>query len=391
MAQQDWLEKDFYKALGVPETATEDQVRRAYRKLAKQHHPDANPGSEERFKEITAAYEVLSDSGKRKEYDEFRKLGPLGGMFGGRGGPGGAGGAGGPGGAGGGGSFTFTSDDLGDLLGGLFGRGRAGPEATGGPGPFGGTAGSGAGPRRGADLEAELHLSFEEAVNGVTTTVNVTSEAVCQVCHGAGSAPGTAPIVCSTCSGRGVTDDNQGLFSFSRTCPRCAGRGMIVETPCPKCGGRGVEVRPRQVKVRVPAGVDDGQKVRRKGGGSAGRNGGPPGDLNVVVRVAPHPLFGRKGRDLTITVPVTFAEAVLGADIAVPTLSEPVTLKVPPGTRSGRTFRVRGRGVATAKGVGDLLATVEVSVPTRLSSAEREAIEALAAASGESPRAHLGV
>ncbi|MDQ4097986.1 MAG: molecular chaperone DnaJ [Actinomycetota bacterium] len=386
MAQTEWFEKDYYKALGVPQTATENDIRRAYRKLAKQHHPDAHPGSEERFKEISVAYDVLSDAAKRKEYDEIRRLGPMAGAFGGRG-PGGAG-RGGPG-PGASGSFTFNADDLGDLLGGLFGRFRG----QNGPGGAGGRAGTTTmGPQRGADLEAELHLSFTEAVNGVTTTVNVTSEATCHTCHGSGAAPGTSPVVCPQCSGRGVLDDNQGFFSFSRTCPRCAGRGMIVETPCPTCNGRGVELRPRQVKVRVPPGVDDGQRIRLKGRGGAGRNGGPPGDLFVVVSVSPHPVFGRKGRDLTLTVPVTFAEAALGSEITVPTLEEPVVLKLPPGTRSGRTFRVRGRGIPSGKnGIGDLLVTVEVAVPTRLSPAEREAIEALAAAAGESPRAHLGV
>ena len=383
MAQTEWFEKDYYKALGVPETATEAEIRRAYRKLAKQHHPDAHPGSEERFKEISVAYDVLSDPAKRKEYDEIRRLGPMAGAFSGGRGPGAARG-GGPSAGGPGGSFTFSTDDLGDLLGGLFGRFR-------GNGPGGGGSSTASGPQRGTDLEAELHLSFSDAVNGVTTTVNVTSETTCHTCHGSGAAPGTSPVVCQQCGGRGVIDDNQGFFSLSRTCPRCAGRGMIVETPCPTCNGRGVELRPRQVKVRVPAGVDDGQRIRLKGMGGAGRNGGPPGDLYVVVRVTPHPLFGRKGRDLTLTVPVTFAEAALGADISVPTLDGSVVLKVPPGTRSGRTFRVRGRGIPTGKGAGDLLVTVEVAVPTRLSPAEREAIEALAAANGDSPRAHLGV
>ena len=379
MAQQEWLEKDYYKVLGVSGKATEDEIRRAYRKLAKEYHPDHNPGNEEKFKEVSAAHDVLSDPAKRKEYDEIRRLGPMGGMFGGRGGAGR--------GAGGSGAFTFTADDLGDMLGGLFGRARGGNGGPGGPG----TRTTTVGPQRGADLEAQLHLSFEEAVNGVTTTVNVTSEAACHTCHGSGAAPGTTPSTCPECSGRGVIDDNQGFFSFSRTCPRCAGRGVIVETPCPTCNGRGVEVRPRQVKVRVPPGVEDSQRIRRKGGGGAGRNGGPAGDLFVQVKVAAHPLFGRKGKDLTLTVPVTFAEAALGAEITVPTLEEPVKLKVPPGTRSGRTFRIRGRGVDNGKAMGDLLATVEVAVPKHLSAAEREAIEALAVASQESPRAHLGV
>src|SRR5437764_582257 len=377
--QREWFEKDYYKVLGVPETATDKEIRRAYRKLAKEHHPDSNPGHEERFKEISAAYDVLSDDEKRKAYDEVRRLGPMAGGFG----PGGAGfGAGGPG----PGGFTFTTEDLGDLggLGDLFGN------LFGGGGGMGGRRrGQTVGPRRGDDLETELHLSFLDAVNGVTTTVNLTSEMACHTCHGSGAAPGTTPVVCPTCGGRGAVEDNQGPFSFSRACPRCNGRGTIVESPCPTCNGRGVERRPRQVKVRVPAGVDDGQRIRLKGRGGAGRNGAPAGDLYVVVQVAQHPLFGRKGRDLTLSVPVTFAEAALGADVTLPTLEGPVVLKVPPGTRSGRTFRVRGRGIAAGKsGVGDLLVTVEVAVPTHLSPAEREAIQALADAAGESPRAH---
>jgi molecular chaperone DnaJ len=297
--------------------------------------------------------------------------------MGGGGAPGGAGGA--PGGAR---TFTFSGDDLGGVFGDLFGRFRQG----------GGRGAQATGPQRGEDLEAELHLSFDDAINGVTTSVNVTSEATCHTCHGSGAAPGTSPVICPQCAGRGVIEDNQGFFSFSRPCPRCAGRGMVVETPCPTCQGSGVELRPRQVKVRIAAGVANNQRVRLKGRGAPGRNGGPPGDLFVRVRVAPHPLFGRRGNDLTIKVPVTFAEAALGAEIKVPTLdAAPVKLKLPPGTRSGRTFRVAKRGVTTSKGTGDLLVTVEVAVPSKLSDDEREAVEALAAASTESPRAHLGV
>ncbi len=375
--QREWFDKDYYKVLGVPQSATENEIRRAYRKLAKQNHPDANPGKEERFKEISAAYDVLSDPGKRKEYDEIRRLGPMAGA----GFPGGAGGPGGPGGA----PFNFRGDNLGDLFGDILGRFGAGGGAAGRART---TTQAG---QRGEDLEAELHLSFTDALNGVTTTVNVSSEATCSTCHGSGAAPGTSPVVCSRCGGRGVVSDNQGLFSFSRACPQCGGRGMVVESPCPTCLGSGTEVRPRQVKVRIPAGVDDGQRIRVKGRGGAGRGGGPAGDLWVTVRVAPHKVFGRKGRNLTLTVPITFAEAALGAEVTVPTLDGSVVLRVPPGTRSGRTFRVKGRGVAEEKGAGDLLVTVEVAVPTKLSPAEREAIEALASASTESPRTHLGV
>jgi len=360
--QREWFEKDYYKILGVSPTATDKELARAYRRLAKQYHPDANPGSEERFKEVSAAYDVVGDPARRKEYDEVRRLGPVSAGFGA---------------PRGGGTTTFRVDDLGDLLGGLFGRAR-GPRAP-------------AGPRRGDDLEATLHLSFVDAIEGVTTTVNVTSDAACSTCHGSGAAPGTSPVICPTCGGRGVRDENQGLFSFSSPCPDCGGTGMRVETPCRTCQGSGVERRPRQVKVRVPPGVEDGQRIRLKARGGVGHNGGPPGDLFVTVRVAAHELFGRKGHDLTLPVPVTFAEAALGATVKVPTLDGPVTLRVPAGTRAGRTFRVKGRGVPHDRGAGDLLVTVEVAVPSRLTEAQREAVEAFAAATQESPRTHLGV
>ncbi|MGI8683917.1 MAG: molecular chaperone DnaJ [Acidimicrobiales bacterium] len=372
-AQREWFEKDYYKALAVADKATEKEITSAYRRLAKKYHPDHNPGSEERFKEISAAYDVLGDPAKRKEYDEVRRLGPAAGPFAGQG----------RGGGGGSGyttsSQSFKVDDLGDLLGGLFGRGRSGPSQ------------SRPGPQRGADLEATLNLSFADAVEGVITSVNVTSDASCSTCGGTGSAPGTSPVICSGCGGRGVREDNQGLFSFSQPCRACGGTGMKVETPCPTCAGSGLERRPRQVKVRVPPGIEDGKRIVLKGRGGAGHNGGPPGDVYVVVRVGSHELFGRKGRDITITVPVTFAEAALGTTVKIPTLDEPVTLRIPAGTRSGRTFRVKGRGTRTEGGAGDLLATVEVAVPETLTDAQRAAVEALAAASTESPRRHLGV
>lgn len=379
-AQREWFEKDYYKTLGVDAEASQKDITKAYRKLARENHPDTNkdPAAEERFKEVSAAYDVVGDAEKRKEYDEVRRLGPMAGGFGGPGG-----GFGGPGGGG------FSTEDLGDignlgdLLGGLFNRGG---RRGGGPGP------RGPGPQRGADLEAELHLSFEDAVRGVTTSVNLTSDAACQTCRGSGARPGTTPTTCATCGGRGVLDDNQGLFSFSQACPNCAGRGTVVEDPCPACRGSGVERRARAVKIRIPAGVSDRQRIRLKGRGGQGRNKGPAGDLYVVVLVGPHPFFRRSGRDLTLVVPVTFAEAALGADVKVPTLDgDAVTIRMPAGTRNGRTFRVKGRGVGTAKGTGDLLVTVEVAVPAKLSAGERKAIESLAAANTESPRAHLGV
>src|SRR5579875_411196 len=367
--QREWFEKDYYQVLGVPQSATDKDIAKAYRDLAKKYHPDANPGSEERFKEISAAFDVIGDPARRKEYDEVRSQVSMGNVFGGAGAPGGAGS----------GSFRVGMDDLGDLIGNIFSRssrtGRTGPTATGGP-------------QRGADLEAELTLSFLDAVNGLETTVNVTSEAPCHVCGGSGAAPGTTPVICPTCAGAGVLTDNQGLFSFSRACPTCSGTGRKIEQPCPNCQGLGMEFRARQVKVRIPAGVEDGQRIRLKSRGVPGRNGGPAGDLYVVVHVGRHPVFGRRGRDLTVTVPVTYPEAALGAAVSVPTLDGPVTLKVPAGSRSGRTLRVRGRGVRTARGAGDLLATLDIVVPRDPDPEQVAAIEKLAAVSdGDNLRA----
>ena len=366
--QREWFEKDYYKTLGVSSTATAKEITSAYRKLAKQHHPDTNPGHEDTFKEISAAYDVLGDADRRKEYDEVRAMGP-------------AAGAGFPGGFGGPGGGTFRVEDmgdLGDLFGGLFGRGRRGGTNS---------------PQRGSDVEAELHLSFEDAVKGVTTSVNLTTDARCHTCAGSGSAPGTQPATCPRCHGSGTLQDDQGLFSLSQICPQCGGRGTVVTTPCPTCNGTGVEHRNRSVKVRIPAGVEDGQRIRVKGRGAAGRGNAPSGDLYVVVRVDRHGLFGRRGRNLTLSVPVSYPEATLGTTLTVPTLTEPVTLKVPAGTPSGRTFRVKGRGVPAGRktSTGDLLVTVEVDVPDSLTDEQRAAVEALAAVVEPPARDTLGV
>jgi molecular chaperone DnaJ len=356
--QREWFEKDYYKVLGVSDQASEKEIGKAYRKLAKQYHPDANPGAEDQFKDVSAAYDVLGDPEKRKEYDEVRRMGPAANPFAGAGAPG----AGGPG--------SFRVDDLGDLLGNIFGRG-----AGGRPGRAQARPG---GPQRGQDLETSLHLSFDDAVHGVTTTVNVTSDVSCHTCGGTGAAPGTSPVVCPICGGRGVVNDNQGLFSFSQPCQACGGTGFRVEQPCPTCHGAGTERRARQVKVRIPAGVTNGQRIRVKSRGDAGRNGGPPGDLYVVVHTAPDRLFARRGtKDLALTVPVSYPEAALGTTITVPTLDKPVSLKIPAGTRSGRTFRVRSHGVPVSSGVGDLFVTVEVAVPSQLTDEQREAVERL--------------
>lgn len=376
MPQHDWLEKDFYKTLGVNSDVSEKDLTKAYRSLARKYHPDANPNdsaAEDRFKAISEAYDVLGDPERRKEYDEVRRLGPAGPFGGARGGQ-----AGGPG----GGGFSFDPGDLSDLLGGMFGGGGAGSR-RGGPAP-------GTGPRRGDDLDADLHLSFDEAVDGVTTSVHLTSDVACSTCRGTGAAPGSSPQTCSRCGGRGVLDDNQGFFSFSQPCDQCGGRGKVIVDPCTTCRGSGIERKPRRVKVRIPAGVKTGQKIRLKGRGAPGRNGGSAGDLLVNVTVADHQLFGRRGNNLTIELPITFAEAALGANVRVPTLDGGnVTLKVPAGTPSGKTFRVKGRGVQGAKRTGDLLVTLVVDVPTELNAAQKSAVEALAAASNGSPRDHL--
>lgn len=367
--QREWFEKDYYKVLGVSESATDKEITKAYRKLARDLHPDANPGdtaAEERFKEVSAAYDVIGDEDKRKSYDEVRKMGPMGGMFGG-----------GPAGPGAGG-FNVGFDDIGDLLGGLFGRG--------GDGRGGRQQQSRA--QSGADLEADLALDFDDAINGLETEIQLTSEAPCATCNGVGAAPGSPPTACQICDGSGMQNDNQGFFSMSRPCSTCGGRGSIITDPCTTCRGSGAEVRPRSVKVRIPAGVKTGQKIRLKGRGGPGRFGGPPGDLFVKIRVTDHPLFGRSGNDLTLEVPITFAEAALGADISVPTLTgEMVKIRIPAGTASGRTFRLRGKGGDQ----GDLLVTATVVVPDDLSADQRSAVEAFAAASTDSPRAHLGV
>jgi molecular chaperone DnaJ len=367
-AQREWFEKDYYKVLGVVPTASDKEITRAYRKLAKENHPDTNPGSEEHFKEISAAYDVVGDADKRKEYDEVRARGPVGG-FGGM-----------PGGAGGG---TFRMDDmgdLGDLFGGLFGGGAGGRTRT-----------TQRGPQRGADMEAQLHLSFQDAVHGVTTSVNVPQEVRCSNCRGSGAAPGTSTHTCPRCGGTGSLNDNQGLFSLSTVCPDCMGRGTLFDTPCPVCHGTGNEHKVRSVKVRIPAGVEDGQRIRVKGRGAPGQGMAPPGDLYVIVHVANHEVFGRTGRNLTITVPITFPEAALGTTITVPTLDSKVTLKVPPGTASGKVLRVRNRGVPAgsgrnAKKAGDLLVKVEVVVPTELTDEQKAALESLAAVTEPAPR-----
>lgn len=374
--RREWFEKDYYQVLGVPKNASAAEVKKAYRKLAQQHHPDANPGNasaEERFKEISGAYDVLGDEEKRKAYDRVREMGAAG--FGG----GAAGPAAWPGGFGGSGGVRYeTVDfDLGDLLGGFAGGRRGRQRAQR--------------PQRGADLETEVRISFEDSISGTTAAVRITGPAVCRTCHGSGAEPGTAPRICPTCAGTGSVDVNQGFFSLERPCPECRGAGRIVDHPCPTCRGSGAERRTRKLQVKVPAGVRDGARIRLAGRGEPGPAGGQPGDLFVVVRVEEHPVFRRRGDNLVVDLPISFPEAALGANVQVPTLNGAVTLKVPAGTPSGKTFRVRGKGAPRRGGHGDLLVTVRVDVPAKLSREEKQLLKQLQDSQKTSPRKRLGV
>jgi molecular chaperone DnaJ len=389
MSTKDYIEKDYYKALGVAKDASAAEIKKVYRKLARELHPDKNPDdakSEARFKEVSEAYDVLSDPAKRKEYDEARSLfgsGGLGGFGGFGAGPGG--GAGGRrtttnfnvsdlfGGAGG------SSGNLNDLFDGLFGQnaGRSGAPGTA------------AGPTRGQDVSAELTLGFEQAAHGATLPLRLSGPASCKTCGGLGSRPGTAPRRCTNCGGSGFVSRNQGAFGFSEPCVECRGTGQVIDDPCPDCHGSGSTTQTRTINVRIPAGIRDGAKVRLAGKGTPGIRGGPAGDLFVTVHVADHPLFGRTGDDLTLTVPITFAEAALGTTLRVPTLDGAVSLKVAPGTPSGRTLRVRGRGIHVRNHRGDLLVTVEVAVPAKLDGDSREALEKFAATQPDDPRPQI--
>jgi molecular chaperone DnaJ len=374
--RREWFEKDYYQVLGVAKNATAAQIKKAYRKLAQQHHPDANPGNtqaEDRFKEISAAYDVLGDEAKRKQYDQVREMAASG--YGAGGFPGAGGGF--PGGAGGfpGGVRFEDLGDLGDLFGGLFGgagRGRARSA-------------------RGTDLETTVTVPFDDAMRGATVPVRIQGPAPCETCHGSGATPGTSATTCSRCGGSGAVAVNQGLFQMSQTCPVCHGSGRVVETPCPTCGGTGSRRRMRSLQVKVPAGVQDGARIKLAGRGEPGPAGGQPGDLYVRVRVQPHAFFGRAGHDLTLELPVTYAEAALGAQVHVPTLNGPVTMKVPAGTPTGKTFRLKGKGAPKRGGHGDLLVTTRVEVPGKLSRPEKELLKQLQEAEKESPRRRLGV
>ncbi|EID54440.1 molecular chaperone DnaJ [Saccharomonospora xinjiangensis] len=380
MSAREWLGKDFYRELGVSSDASADEIKRAYRKLARENHPDANPGNaeaEKKFKAVSEAYGVLSDPEKRKEYDEARRLfgspGP-----GGFGFPPPGGGAGGVNigdifGAGAGGGLG----GLGDMLGNLFGR-RGGATTS----PRG---------QRGADVETDVRIDFTEAVRGATLPLRLSSPATCGTCGGNGARPGTQPRTCPVCQGAGLVNRSQGAFAFSEPCRDCRGRGTVIDEPCPECGGEGVSTRTRTLTVRIPAGVDDNQRIRLAGQGEPGRGGAPAGDLYVRVHVNPHPLFGRSGNDLTVTLPVEFSELALGATVSVPTLDSKVSVRIPPGTGSGRVLRVRGKGITRRDGTqGDLLVTLQVVVPAKLDDEATEALRRYAeAVAAHDPRPEI--
>jgi molecular chaperone DnaJ len=363
---------DLYEVLGVSKSASQDEIKKAYRKLARQYHPDRNPGdseAEERFKEVQGAYDVLSDPKKRKEYDQLGSR-----IFSGAGGPRG-------------GNFQWSGNigdlgDLSDLFGDIFGGARSSSPR--------GRAQRG---EKGRDVEVQVNLSFEDSLKGLTTKIPVELETACSACKGSGAEPGTSPKICPECRGRGVVSESQGLFALSQPCPRCGGNGTVVEQPCRKCSGTGRERRTKRYTVKIPAGVRDGTQIRLKGKGEAGYGGGPPGDLIVVTKVVPSPLFKRRGADLILEVPVTYAEAALGANVEIPTPEGRISLKVPPGSEDGKLLRVKGRGAPKLNGggKGDLLARVRVVVPKKLTKAEREALENLQKVSKENPRERLAV
>jgi molecular chaperone DnaJ len=386
MSSKDWLEKDFYAVLGIDKSASPDDVKKAYRKLARELHPDRNPGdkaAEERFKAVNEAADVLSDPKKRQEYDEMRQLFGSGAF---RRGARTGGGSGAP-------------FDLSDLFGDNGTASGAGDRRFGGAGfsdlfssifSGGGTRTARRGPLRGRDVEAEVALDFRDAVTGATLPLTLRSPGVCDTCHGSGARPGTIPRTCSVCHGSGLVTSNQGAFSFSEPCRECQGVGSIVEDKCPECKGSGGVTKSRTLNVRIPPGVADGQKIRLAGRGEPGNRGGQTGDLYVLIKVKDDPLFGRSGDDLTMTAPITYPEAVNGVDLRVPTLDGGVTVRVPPGTPGGRTLRVRGKGVPRRNGTpGDLLVTVDVVVPKDLSAKARKALADYEAVAPRAPREHI--
>ncbi|MEX0374373.1 molecular chaperone DnaJ [Spiribacter pallidus] len=347
--------RDYYDVLGVSQNASEGDLKKAYRRLAMKYHPDRNPGdtdAEVRFKEAKEAYEVLSDPQKRAAYDQFGHAGV----------EAGGGGGGGPGGPGGFGGADF-SDVFGDIFGDIFGGGRGGSRAF-----------------RGADLRYRMEVSLEEAVQGVEREIRIPTQVRCDACEGSGAAPGSQPQTCPTCKGHGEVRMQQGFFSVQQSCPRCSGSGQIISDPCRKCGGKGTVADQKTLNVRVPPGVDTGDRIRLSGEGEPGEQGGPPGDLYVEMVVKPHPIFTRDGADLRCDIPVSMTTAALGGELEVPTLEGRVSLRVPAGTQSGKVFRVRGKGVKPVRGgtPGDLLCRVAVETPVNLTGRQKKLLEELA-------------
>ncbi|HKY09623.1 MAG TPA: molecular chaperone DnaJ [Candidatus Binatia bacterium] len=347
--------KDYYELLGIARSASEDEIKKAYRKLALQYHPDRNPGdkrAEEKFKEVSEAYSVLSDPQKRSQYDQFGHA------------------AFGDGGPFAGGGFDFSGgfeDVFSDIFGEFFGGGTARRRG------------------RGQDLRYNLTLKFEEAVSGVEKKVKIPRHGACETCRGTGAKPGTAPQTCPTCRGRGQISFQQGFFSVSRTCNQCQGQGTIIKEPCAVCAGAGRVRNMHTLNVKIPGGVDNGSRLKLRGEGEASPGSGPPGDLYVVVQVEPHPIFVRDNLDIICDVPISFVEAALGAEIDVPTLDGKVKMKIPAGTQSGKLFRMKGKGIKEIQGrhQGDQHVRVTVETPTHLTARQKEILKEFAAASGE--------
>jgi molecular chaperone DnaJ len=376
---------DYYAALGVPKNASQDDVKKAYRKLARKHHPDRNQGdkqAEARFKEISQAYDVLGDPDKRKQYDAG--TGPFG--FGP--GPGGGSGAGGFG--SGAGGFDFDASGMGDILSNLFGGGSRGRRAR-------------QRAERGRDLEAEVQISFDQAIHGAQVSLSVPTSGTCPTCHGTGAKPGTTPKICPKCEGRGIETEGQGMFSISQPCSRCGGAGTVIEQPCATCKGAGSVRTVKRYRVNIPAGVKDGGRIRLAGKGEPGRRGGPAGDLYVLTHVTPSPVFKRKGEHLEVEVPLTVPEALRGAEIEVPTLDGRKTLRVPAGTKHGTVQRLRGEGPPkpgrgtgsppTRQGGsqerGDIHYRFVIEMPDKLTSEQLQAVDALSQTMDGNPRARL--
>ena len=363
--------RDYYTVLGVNRDASEEDIKKAYRKLAMKHHPDRNPddkGAEEKFKEAKEAYEILTDAKKRAAYDQFGHAGV----------DASAGFGAGARGFGGAEGFGGFADAFGDIFGEIFGSGAAGPR------------GRGNGVYRGADLRYNLELSLEEAARGTEAKIRIPAMEECATCHGSGAKPGTTPKTCPSCHGQGQVRVSQGFFSIQQTCPQCHGRGKIIPEPCPACAGAGRVRKHKTLSVKIPAGVDQDDRIRLSGEGEAGLNGGPAGDLYVVVSLKPHPVFQRENNDLHCEMPISFATAALGGEIDIPTLDGHATITIPPETQSGQVFRLRGKGIKRVRSSvhGDLYCHVSIETPVKLTGRQKELLREFEAINAQNPGAH---